>query len=151
MLVSSILDHLTTASLLKRVAKNSRSCRESIYSIYTAQRVVQVHVLHEFHEGCHSVTCYFMIPRVQTMLWHYNARVNSHQRWKQTRFRICIHLWCELTRTRNVTEWQVSWNSWLAMSRWRERTAISQRNVPNEKVSPPPNFVFVFSLFKLVE
>ena len=32
-------------------------------------------------------------------------------RWKQTRFRLCFHLWCELTSTMNVTEWQVSWNS----------------------------------------
>ena len=23
--------------------------------------------------------------------------VNSHQRWKQTRNRVCFHLWCELT------------------------------------------------------
>ena len=45
------------------------------------------------------------------MLWHHNARVNSHQRWKQTRFRVCFHLWCKLTSTTNVTEWQVSWNS----------------------------------------
>ena len=45
------------------------------------------------------------------MLWHHNARVNSHQRWKQTRFRVCFHLWCELTSTMNVTEWKVSWNS----------------------------------------
>ena len=45
------------------------------------------------------------------MLWHYNGRVNSHQRWKQTRFRVCFHLWCELTSIMNVTEWQVSWNS----------------------------------------
>ena len=45
------------------------------------------------------------------MLWHHNARVNSHQRWKQTRFRVCFHLWCELTSTINVTEWQLSWNS----------------------------------------
>ena len=30
--------------------------------------------------------------RLQTMLWHHNARVNSHQRWKQMRFRICFHL-----------------------------------------------------------
>ena len=50
--------------------------------------------------------------RLQTMLRHHNARVNSHQRWKQTRFRVCIHLWCELNSTMNVTEWQVSWNSW---------------------------------------
>ena len=33
------------------------------------------------------------------MLWHQNARVNSPQRWKQTRFRVCFHLWCELTST----------------------------------------------------
>ena len=46
--------------------------------------------------------------RLQTMLWHHNARVNSHQRWKQTRFRVCFHLWCELTSTMNVTKWKVS-------------------------------------------
>ena len=51
--------------------------------------------------------------RLQMMLWHHNARVNSHQRWKQTRFCICFHLCCELTNTMNVTEWQVSWNSWF--------------------------------------
>ena len=50
--------------------------------------------------------------RLQTMLWHHNAGVNSHRRWKQTRFRVCFHLWCELTSTMKVTEWQVSWNSW---------------------------------------
>ena len=40
--------------------------------------------------------------------------------WKKTRndavtpqrFRICFHLWCELTSTINVTELGVSWNSW---------------------------------------
>ena len=41
----------------------------------------------------------FHEKRLQTMLWHHNARVNSHQRWKQTRFRVCFHLWCELTNT----------------------------------------------------
>ena len=46
-----------------------------------------------------------------TMLWHHNARVNSQQRWKQKRFRICFHLWCELTNTMNVTERRVSLNS----------------------------------------
>ena len=25
------------------------------------------------------------------------TRVNSHQTWKQTRNRVCFHLWCELT------------------------------------------------------
>ena len=55
---------------------------------------------------------YFMKTWLQTMLWHHTARVNSHQRWKQMRFRVCFHLWCELTNTMNVTEWQVSWNSW---------------------------------------
>ena len=54
----------------------------------------------------------FHKKRLQTMLWHHSARVNSHQRWKQTWFRVCFHLWCELTSTMNVTEWQASWNSW---------------------------------------
>ena len=61
----------------------------------------------------------FHEKRLQTMLRHHNARVNSHQRWKQTRFRVCFHLWCELTSTMNVTEWQVSLNSWaLSGSRY---------------------------------
>ena len=65
----------------------------------------------EFHEACHSVT--------------FIVLVNSHQRWKQTRNRVCFHLWCELTLALwchsivwspffmkwDVTEWQVSWNS----------------------------------------
>ena len=39
------------------------------------------------------------------MLWcHSNTRVNSHQRWKQTRNRVCFHLWCELTSTMSTTE-----------------------------------------------
>ena len=55
----------------------------------------------------------FHEKRLQTMLWHHNAWVNSHQRWKQTRFRVCFHLWCELTIFGvNVREWQVSWNSY---------------------------------------
>ena len=57
--------------------------------------------LHEFHETCHYVT--------------FIVEVNSHQRWKQTRFHICFHLRCELTTTMNVTVWQVSWNSCI----WR--------------------------------
>ena len=38
---------------------------------------------HEFHETRHSVI--------------FIVLVNSHQRWKQTRFHVCFHLWCELT------------------------------------------------------
>ena len=45
------------------------------------------------------------------MLLHHNARVNSHQRWKQMRFRVCFLLWCESTSTMKVTERQVSWNT----------------------------------------
>ena len=46
----------------------------------------------------------YMKKRLQAMLWHHKARVNSHQRWKQTRNRICFNLWCELTSTMNTTE-----------------------------------------------
>ena len=68
------------------------------------------------------------------MLWHHNARVNSHQRWKQTRFRACFHLWRELTSTMNVTEWQLSWNSlymslhtkWLSLK--SPQTKATHRN-----------------------
>ena len=55
-------------------------------------------IKHELHETGHSVT--------------FIVLVNSHQRWKQTRNRVCFHVWRELTSTMNVTEWPVSWNSW---------------------------------------
>ena len=58
---------------------------------------------HEFHETCHSVT--FIVV------------VNSHQRWKQTRNRVCFHLWCELT----LALWchSIVWSllSWKKMQR----------------------------------
>ena len=59
------------------------------------------HAGREFHETSHSVTFYFMTKRLPMMLWYLNARVNSHQRWKQTRFRVCFHLWCKLTQWRS--------------------------------------------------
>ena len=52
-------------------------------------------------------------------LYMNNARVNSHQRWKQTRNRVCFHLWCELTSTMNV-----SWNSCVAF-----QVAADQQNL----------------------
>ena len=66
-----------------------------------------------------------MKRRLQTILWHHNARVNSHQRWKQTRFHVCFHLWCELTNTIDVTEWQVSWN--LCISIPQKDLAVKSR------------------------
>ena len=36
----------------------------------------------------------FHKKRLQTMLWHHNTRVSSHQRWKQMQFHVCFHLWC---------------------------------------------------------
>ena len=53
-----------------------------------------------------------MLGNLGISILKFKARVNSHHRWKQTRFRVCFHLWCELTTTMNITEWQVSWNSW---------------------------------------
>ena len=78
-----------------------------------ANTVSNIWILRNLSFRCIS----FHEKRLQTMLWHHNAWVNSHQRWKQTRFRVCFHLWCELTNTMNVTEWQVSWNScWASMA-----------------------------------
>ena len=52
------------------------------------------------HCGVRALFGIFLSPKIhQTMLWSHNARVNSHQRWKQTRNRVCFHLWCELTST----------------------------------------------------
>ena len=62
---------------------------------------------------CPSVTCYFMkisfSDTVRKWILKNMIRagtdctqmvlVNSHQRWKQTRFRVCFHLWYELTNT----------------------------------------------------
>ena len=66
------------------------------------------------------------------MLWHHYAGVNSHQRWKQTQFRVCFHLWCELTITMNVTEWQVSWNSW--------KSFFGRKTLDFEIFAPPGRF-----------
>ena len=68
---------------------------------------------HEFHETCHSVTFYFMkkapndvvTPQRQSQ---FTPKMKANV---VPRFRVCFHLWCELTSTMNVTEWQVSWNS----------------------------------------
>ena len=73
------------------------------------------------------------------MLWHHYARVNSHQRWKQTRFRVCFHLWCELTITMNVAEWQVSWNSWKSFF-GRKILDFKIFAPPLEGFAPPGNF-----------
>ena len=75
--------------------------------------------------------------RLQMMLWHHNARVNSHQRWKQTRFRICFHLWCELTSTMNVTEWQVSWNSSPILNLSQLSSPTTNRSAPCSSWSYP--------------
>ena len=74
----------------------------------------------------------FTEKRRQTMLGSHNARVNSHPRWKQTRFRVCFHLWCELTLTMNVTEWQVSWNSW--------KSFFGRKILDLDIFAPPGNF-----------
>ena len=42
--------------------------------------------------------------RDQTMMWHHDARVNLHQGWKQTRIRVCFHLWGELTSTMSTID-----------------------------------------------
>ena len=91
---------------------------------------------HEFHETCHSITFLFDKKRLQTMLWHHYARVNSHQRWKQTLFCVCYHLRCELTIAMNVTEWQVSWNSWKSFF-GRKILDFEIFAPPSWKVLPP--------------
>ena len=85
----------------------------------------------------------FHEKRLQAMLWHHYARVNSHQRWKQTRFRVCFHLWCELTITMNLTEWQVSWYSWAA---W----ILVQMPSPSLFFSVAAKFPFVVSRYLLL-
>ena len=79
-----------------------------------------------------SMTFLFGKRRLQTMLWQHYARVNSHQSWKQTRFRVCFLLWCELTITMNVTEWQISWNSCYVMS-WKGRGVNIEKKENHEK------------------
>ena len=81
------------------------------------------------------------------MLWHHNARVNSHQRWKQTRFRACFHLWCELTITMNVTEWQVSWNSCNTINKqWKYLNARYIAKMHINSVSLSTNRIINFFL-----
>ena len=91
---------------------------EKIEEIYTILWYLKSQSLHLAWIPWSLSFCYIVLheKRLQTMLWHRNASVNSHQRWKQTRFRVWLHLWCELTSTMNVTEWQVSWNSWYILT-----------------------------------
>ena len=65
------------------------------------------------------------------------TRVNSHQRWKQTRFRVCLHLWCELTNTMSAigyTALIIFWQNSLPANirkwvfSWNERDGITWRN-----------------------
>ena len=80
-------------------------------------------------------------------MWHLNTRVNSHQRWKQTRFRVCFHLWCELTSTMNVTIWQASYNSctFFVYTTWPQSLPIPAR--ANTWATRASWFYLFFSLF----
>ena len=60
---------------------------------------------HEFHETCHSVTFYFM---KKDSKWCCDTTTPE--------LCVCFYLWCELTSTINVREWQVAWNSWDVVS-----------------------------------
>ena len=59
--------------------------------------------VHEFHETCHSVT--------------FIVLVNSHQRWKQMRNRVCFHLWCEFTLALWMDGWMREFNATFAYVR----------------------------------
>ena len=85
--------------LLSDVPYNVIATPFSLVVIRQLWSAKQSDTAHEFHETCHSAIFYVMKKRLQTLLWHLNVRVNSDQRWKQMRFRICFHLWCELTST----------------------------------------------------
>ena len=99
------------------------SATGSILCVGPTEVWVIMNTPHECHETCHSVT--------------FIVLVNSHQRWKQTRNRVCFHLWCELTITMNVTEWQVSWNSWgvsyKQIPSWSE-TVLGFRRMTKEEM-----------------
>ena len=74
-------------------------------------------------ETCHSVT--------------FIVLVNSHQRWKQTRNRVCFHLWCELT----LALWCHSfiWNLWILLfsSQCLRLASYEMMNVRNWLISQP--------------
>ena len=61
------------------------------------------------------------------MLWHHNARVNSHQRWKQTRLRVCFHLWCKLTK----------YNECNGVTSFTEFMTIAHIKTPKPEVAQP--------------
>ena len=67
---------------------------------------------HELHENCHSVTFYFMKKKDSRRCCDITMPESIHTKDEsKLRFSASFHLWCELTTTINVTEWQVSWNS----------------------------------------
>ena len=59
----------------------------------TLQLVALCKAVWRFSESCHAVFMNSMKRHSVTFI----VLVNPHQRWKQTRNRVCFHLWCELT------------------------------------------------------
>ena len=64
-------------------AESKEQCFRMLSSAYLPRVYFTKYADHELNESCHSVT--------------FIVLVNSHRRWKQTRNRVCFHLWCELT------------------------------------------------------
>ena len=75
------MNNLSTFEMDLWDGHRSRSTWQMSGSILIFSSLAQAY--HEFHESCHSFT--------------FIVLVNSHQRWKQTRNRVCFHHWCELT------------------------------------------------------
>ena len=70
-----------------------------LYSMYSMKIVIPSHFI--LWKKKNSKRCYDT-----TMLESIHTKDES-----KLRFSTCFHLWCELTTTINVTEWQVSWIS----------------------------------------
>ena len=77
--INSAVSDLWEILLLFTILQNSR------WQLFfpCSNQAKRTGTIHEFHETCQSVI--------------FIVLVNSHQRWKQTRNRVCFHLWCELT------------------------------------------------------
>ena len=70
----------------------------------------------------------FHEKRLQKMLLYHNARVNSHPRWKQTRFR----------RLLSSLVWIDQYNEWNGMTSFMEfmrHTSRSQAEFPEKRMS----------------
>ena len=83
-----------------------------IYNISPAKGVQECHLYNKASKSCEIFMFVFVKDAEQCCDATIPGSIHTKDENK-LRFSVCFHLWCELTTTISVTEWQVSWNSCL--------------------------------------